>query len=916
MRKIAIAFVILLILSGLVALALMNLSGLVDRNKDYLLAQAEQVLGRKVTVEKIGVTVWGGIGVRLNNFALADDPAFSQEHFLKTADLQVNVEFFPLFWKELRVTRLMLHQPTITIIRDAQGRFNFASLGSAAEKQPSTQEQKDTTENLSTTSTPFPLVASLMDLSAGTVRYIDRQDQTDFQVSQLDLTIEDLSFDQPFVLNLTTAVLADRQNFNLQSRIGPLGPTPDFKNVPIEGVLTIDTLDLNALQQALPQLTAQLPQGLGLSGPLQATINMAGPLGALTLSKVELTTAVFAAAKPNVKIAGRVGPLGTALKDLSLQGAIELGPIALAQLTRFAPVAAALPPDFSADGPLSLNAQLEGTVQDLALIGTLEASEGALRLGDRFQKPQGIPLILSTNARLTPQLIALQKTTVQLHTLELTSSGKINLGKTPSLDLKIDAAPTTLAGWEYLLPLVKDYGLTGTVEIHTHLQGIVAEGQIPQINGALTLKQITAKAPQIPTPVTDLNATVAFTGQGAEFTETSLQVGNSVVRLDGRVEKFTPLVLYYRMSAPELHLADLRESAAADKNATVLQEVKSEGRLRMEKGSLTYKGDLSSAQGVLAQVAYNNFHTAVSMDAQGVNIESASLQAFGGSVQNRGQYAFRQTPPAFSLTSQVRNVNLTELFHSTLTTATQHIEGQANLDLTLNGRGQGWEELKPSLQGQGRAEVSQGALLNVNIAEGVLSGVTGLPGLSFLVSPRVRERYPEIFATQNTTFDELQSAFTFNNGKMDIDNLRISASDYTMQGTGWVDFEQQLDLRAQLILSQKLSTDIADDVKGARYIVNEQNRVEIPFALAGTLPQVRPQPDLAYVGRLLQRAALRRGAEELEKRVLRKILPSPQQPSPAENESSPAEPPTSQRPPQEDLKEQLLRKGLDKLFGR
>ena len=117
-------------------------------------------------------------------------------------------------------------------------------------------------------------------------------------------------------------------------------------------------------------------------------------------------------------------------------------------------------------------------------------------------------------------------------------------------------------------------------------------------------------------------------------------------------------------------------------------------------------------------------------------------------------------------------------------------------------------------------------------------------------------------------------------------------------------------------MSQKLSADIAEDVKGAKYIVNEQSRVEIPFALAGTLPQVRPQPDLAYVGRLLQRAALRRGAEELEKRVLRKILPSPQPPSPAEGEGSTAAPPTSQKPPQEDLKEQLLRKGLDKLFGR
>jgi len=101
MRKLLIVAVIPVILSGIVALALRNLSGLINRNKSYLLARAERMLGRQVTEGEIGVTWWGGIGMRLSNFALADDPAFSQEKFLQAADLQVDVAFLPLFWKEL-----------------------------------------------------------------------------------------------------------------------------------------------------------------------------------------------------------------------------------------------------------------------------------------------------------------------------------------------------------------------------------------------------------------------------------------------------------------------------------------------------------------------------------------------------------------------------------------------------------------------------------------------------------------------------------------------------------------------------------------------------------------------------------------------------------------------------------------------
>jgi uncharacterized protein involved in outer membrane biogenesis len=918
MRKLMSALVIIVILSGVIAFALLNLSSLINRNKTYLLAQAEQTLGRQVTVEEIGVTVWGGIGMRLSNFAVADDPAFSQEEFLRAADLQVNVEFLPLLWRELRVRRFILHQPVITIIRDKQGQLNFASLGgSPSKEQASSQEQSGTAETPSPATTAFPLFAAFLNISNGTVRYIDRQEQTDFRVSQLDLTVEDLSFDQPFTLALNTALLAERQNLKLHSRVGPLGSTLDLTNLPVEGTLEIDSLDVSALQQALPHLTQQLPQGLGLSGPLRATMSIAGTVGQLTLPKVDLTTAVFAASKPNVKLSGRLGPLGTDLKDLSLKGDLELGPVALAQLTRFAPLAAVLPPDLSADGPLSLKAQVEGTVENLALTGTLDVSGGTISMGDSFKKPQGTSLVLSTDARVTPHMVALQKATLQLHTLALAGSGKINLGKTLSLDLTVDANPTTLVGWEELLPLLQNYNLSGTLEAHARLQGSVTKDTIPQINGSLSLRQVQARLPQMPAPLTDLNATVAFTGQGATFTDTSLRMGNSLVRVDGRVERFAPLALTYRLSAPELHLADLQADASASNGATVLREVSSEGRVRMDNGGLVYKGSLSSPQGVLSQVAYRNFHTAVSMEAQTVTIDNVGLQAFGGSVQGRGRYTFQQIPPQFALTSQVRDLNLTELFHSTLTTAPQHIQGQANLDLTLSGSGQGWEELKPSLQGQGQAEVRQGALLNVNIAEGVLSGVTGLPGLSLLVSPRIRERYPEIFATQNTEFNELRSTFTFSNGKMNIDDLRIAAADYTIQGTGWVDFDQTLDLRSQLILSQKLSTDIANDVQAARFIVNEQKRLEIPFALAGTLPRVRPQPDLAYVGVLLQRAAVRKGTEELEKRVLKKLLPSSQEPPPAEGEEAATAPTAPQKPAKkEDLKEQLLRKGLEQLFGR
>ena len=62
---------VLLVLVILAGVALVNLNGLINRNKDYLLAQAKEALGRDVKIGDIGVTLWGGIGVRLQKPQLA-----------------------------------------------------------------------------------------------------------------------------------------------------------------------------------------------------------------------------------------------------------------------------------------------------------------------------------------------------------------------------------------------------------------------------------------------------------------------------------------------------------------------------------------------------------------------------------------------------------------------------------------------------------------------------------------------------------------------------------------------------------------------------------------------------------------------------------------------------------------------------
>jgi len=130
MRKSIIAGVVaLLILIVVAGVTLVSLNGLIARNKEYILNQVKEAVGRDVTVADIGVSLWGGIGARLEQFSMADDPAFGKEPFVRAGDLQVNMKLLPLFRKELQVSKVILHRPVINIIKDQQGQFNFSTMG-------------------------------------------------------------------------------------------------------------------------------------------------------------------------------------------------------------------------------------------------------------------------------------------------------------------------------------------------------------------------------------------------------------------------------------------------------------------------------------------------------------------------------------------------------------------------------------------------------------------------------------------------------------------------------------------------------------------------------------------------------------------------------------------------------------------
>ncbi len=98
-------------------------------------SELTNALGRRVTLGELSLSLLTG-KVGVENVSIADDPAFSKSPFVTAKSLKVGVELMPLiFSKKLNVTGIVLDEPQITLLKAANGTWNFSTLGGPGAKK-------------------------------------------------------------------------------------------------------------------------------------------------------------------------------------------------------------------------------------------------------------------------------------------------------------------------------------------------------------------------------------------------------------------------------------------------------------------------------------------------------------------------------------------------------------------------------------------------------------------------------------------------------------------------------------------------------------------------------------------------------------------------------------------------------------
>ena len=281
MRKPIIGGVVLA-LSGVLVLTVLNVNFLVRRNKDDLIVRAAQALGRKVSADRLEATFWP-VGARLVNFGMADDPAFSAGDFVRAKDLRIDFRVLPLLMGQFRLKKMVLESPLITIVRDVRGRYNFASYAR------NEKDDRDSAARSAEKRDGQLFLPALLNVADGTLRYRDVGSGRELTATHINLKVNDFTWDEPFDIEVEAAVMAVKQNLTFKSRIGPIAGNRDYRDVPLDGEIQADALDLGKINTALPQFRKALPKVLRFDGvytveelKFKGTLNNLSLKGAVT----------------------------------------------------------------------------------------------------------------------------------------------------------------------------------------------------------------------------------------------------------------------------------------------------------------------------------------------------------------------------------------------------------------------------------------------------------------------------------------------------------------------------------------------------------------------------------------------------------------------------------------------------------
>lgn len=836
MRRKILALVFVLAVVLLIVLNF-SLNSVVGRSRARIQEDLERALGRAVTFGDLKVSLWGGPGVAASDLKIAEDPSFAATPLLQAKQLRMQLRWLPLLTGRLRIQKFILDEPEIQIIKNEAGQLNLAALAAAREKKPHPNEETASTAATEMRGSGAPrLLITDFNIRNGNIDYIDRtgREAVEVRIRRMNLAASG-GLNSPAKVSLSAELFEGQgRNLVIEGEAGPLSGRP-WTQAPLDLKIRCESLLLTQLVHAVPSLRPVLSGYLDASGPMAIDSRLRGTLERPRFNDLKVSAAFFGAATNNTTVRGDVDfSRGDAAETGTMKLRLTIDPLPLDQLKTLPFFAQALPPALLMDGPVSVSADVDGSLAALGIKAAVKASQSEIVYGNWIKKGKGVAADLRLDMERRKEKLIFRDSIVTINNAKLKFTGAVEELSHPRLLLDVAAEAFPLATVEKLLLPLTGYNVAGSASGSVAVAASLGGESPPEIRGTITLDKLQAKR-RGGRGIDRGTGQIVFRGREARVERLALQSGSSDVTLEGVIADISNPMLRYTLRSVKWKPADMRSPIASKDDE--MRSLASAGEFGLRSGKPWLRANVASSEGEFADLPYRNMRGEIAWTPEGFEIKNLTVQALGGNVRGGGSWEEASgNSIRVAVEPNIDGVDLNSFFRQKPFGLEDHLDGRFSLKGKFHAAARTSSGLPEALAGAGEMQIRAGALKDFNLLRLLFAQLLG-------GSPR---RWPQRLAAsaerKETPFEMLAAVFTIQDRRIYSKKLRLSGADFTLEADGSTGLDKSLQWDAAITLSPVLSQEVANERADLRAAIDHSGRLAVPFQLSGTLGRPRVEP--------------------------------------------------------------------------
>lgn len=617
-------------------------------------------------------------------------------------------------------------------------------------------------------------------------------------------------------------------------------------------------------------------------------------------------------------------------------------------------------PALALKGNGQLEATVTGSLDDLAVSGVVDMSKADIAYGDAFSKPADMPGTLEFDAGLKEMdAVEVRKVRLNLNDVILDITGMItNLKQDAMLDLRITSNRFAL---NQIAPFTAGLGVapSGTTELDLAVATSVKNIDLANlVTGSLRLTDAGIAAPQLPKPVSNVNALVSIDGDVVTLDDFSAVMGASSVTGQATVANlFETPEITFTLHAPVLNVDELvppaeQAASARPRDAVVdLRPFRRQRRAGMAQPSafafaaastaseaplippiarqLTTTGTLTIDQGVAKNVHFANLTADVDLRSGVLTIDDLLVDLYDGTYEGDITLDMTKPDPMYAVQSKLVHVDSNPALKDT-TSLADVVYGFLFADASIQGQGFTMDKIAQTLAGEGAFTIEEGKIATLDLWTEMAAVFQTLGTLAQVNELTKIGKELAAFPAE-TQFSRLAGSFRLQQGEAGSSDLIMEIPQNNLHVAllleGSLGLDTALDFLGKIRFAPE-SKYYADLERSFRNFKQPDGSIELPFPIpiGGTLlePEFNRkslQQSLANVGKEMAKQAVKQELENQALKLLQQALPTSSNDSadtPTDTgqpaQPSTAEPTPTPTPTPENILEEVGKGLLDNLF--